>query len=200
MKKNHLLLSLGLVSVITLSACGDGDDTEASAEQSSEPKTEENESEEASNEPEEDEEEAPAEEADNDWEMQVGDTNEDGVVRLLARNDTTETIETGSMSLDLPQVTVSEFVDWPEELNDFYDFEPTGLISIDMEVSNSSEDTINFYMDQATITTNTGEQLEPDFLGSDHIGGEFIGAVNKQGTIAYMLKDTDPNDVEWYVF
>ncbi|WMM31804.1 hypothetical protein Q7C08_15815, partial [Shouchella clausii] len=62
---------------------------------------------------------------------------------------------------------------------------------------NSSDDTINFYIGQATITTNTGEQLEPDLLTSDHIGGEFIGAVNKSGSVRYMLESSDPNEIEW---
>ncbi|AIC95710.1 hypothetical protein [Shouchella lehensis] len=199
-KKLSFLLAVGLV---TLTACGSNDmstnnqdeaDNEATA--SAETDTTEDETEEDQDE-EQEETDIEDTDSDNDWEMQVGDTNEDGVLRLLGRNDTSETIETGSMSLDLPQVTVSEVVDWPAELADFYDFEPTGIISIDMEVSNSSEDTVNFYMDQATITTNTGEQLDPDIMSSDHIGGEFIGAVNKKGTIVYMLENSDPNEVEW---
>lgn len=101
------------------------------------------------------------------------------------------------MILTFPQVTVSEIVEWPEEIAEYYDFEPTGIIQIDMEVSNTEDEDINFYMDQAIITTSTGEQLEPDLLASDHIGGEFLGAVNKNGSIRYMLKNSDPNEVEW---
>lgn len=201
MKKN-LLVTLGLVSAITLSACGSSDDTSASKESSDTKQetaeTTEKETDSKSDESESKDEDTKEEDSDGgDWEHQVGDTNDDGTLRLLARNDTSETIETGPFTLDFPQVTVSEIVEWPEELTDVYDTEPTGVIQIDMEVSNSSEDTINFYMDQATITTNTGEQLDPDILSSDYIGGEFIGAVNKSGSVRYMLENSDPKDIEW---
>ncbi|PAF13712.1 hypothetical protein CHH59_12750 [Shouchella clausii] len=201
MKKN-LLVTLSLVSAITLSACGSSDDTSAS-EESSDSKQEtaettEKETDSKSGESESEDDDAKEEDSDGgDWEHQVGDTNDDGTLRLLARNDTSETIETGPFTLDFPQVTVSEIVEWPEELTDVYDTEPTGVIQIDIEVSNSSEDTLRFHMDKATITTSTGEQLEPDFLSSDHLGGEFIGAVNKSGSVRYMLENSDPNEIEW---
>ncbi|WP_054712876.1 hypothetical protein [Bacillus sp. JCM 19041] len=31
---------------------------------------------------------------------------------------------------------------------------------------------------------------------SDHIDGEFLGAVNKSGSIFYLLENSDPKDVE----
>ncbi|MCM3380284.1 MULTISPECIES: hypothetical protein [Shouchella] len=195
MKKNNLLATLGLVSVITLAACG-SDATNAS-EKNNDTKQETTEKETDSTRDDSEAEDSEEDANEGDWEYQVGDMNEDGNFKLLARNDTSDTIETASISLHFPQVTVAEVVEWPEELADSYDFEPTGVIQIDMEVSNSSEDTINFYMDQATITTNTGEQLEPDLLTSDHIGGVFIGAVNKSGSVRYMLESSDPNEIEW---
>lgn len=198
MKKNYLFVTIGLVSAITLSACGGGEDTNASDKNNdTEQETTENAESETTSSDESEFEENEEEETDGEWEYQVGDTNEDGSLKLLARNDTSETIETASISLDFPQVTVAEVVEWPADLADYYDFEPTGVIQIDVEVLNSSEETINFYIGQATITTSTGEQLEPDFLSSDHIGGEFIGSVNKSGSVRYMLESSDPNEIEW---
>ncbi|MDQ0206250.1 hypothetical protein [Alkalicoccobacillus murimartini] len=196
MKK--LLCSAGLISLLALTACGENQ--EASSEDaestSAESVEETNNGEEAADESTEETEDI-EETVDNDWDHQVGDTNDDGSLLLLARNDSFDEIETGSMTLTLPQVTVSEVVEWPSEIAEFYEFEPTGIIQIDMELSNASEETILFYADQATITTSTGEQLEADFLASDHIDGDFIGAVNKSGSVRYMLKNSDPNEIEW---
>ncbi|MEY8751071.1 hypothetical protein [Alkalicoccobacillus gibsonii] len=193
MKK--IILPLGLVSVLSLAACGDSNEQGAS-----EPaKIESNDTENTDTETDDVEEEIDTaeENSDNDWETQVGETNEDGTLKLLVRSEDPVGIETGPMTLSFPQITVSEVIEWPEELADYYDIEPTGIIQIDMEVSNTEDEDINFYMDQATITTNTGEQLDPDLLASDHIGGEFLGAVNKSGSIRYMLTNSAPNEVEW---
>ncbi|WP_078394349.1 hypothetical protein [Shouchella patagoniensis] len=191
MKKNHLLLSLGLVSVITLTACGEGADTDASVNESNDPQTEET----ASNENNTNEEQE--EETDSDWETQVGESveTEGGLFTLIARQDQIETVETGPMTLDIPQLNVQD-VKLSEDLIEFVGFEPTGIIQIDMEVSNTSDDDINFYASQATITTNTGEQLESDMWFSDHIDGEFLGQVNKSGSIYYFLTDSDLEEVE----
>ncbi len=54
-----------------------------------------------------------------------------------------------------------------------------------------------FFVGQATITTNTGEQIESDMLFSEHIDGEFIGAVKKSGTQFFILENSDPNEIEW---
>ncbi|MBM7839044.1 hypothetical protein JOC54_002314 [Alkalihalobacillus xiaoxiensis] len=202
MKKN-LLLSLGLVSVITLAACGESDDndnnsnseTPAAAEESND-EAENTDDQETDN---EDDANSDADEAasDGDWETAVGETieNEGGTFTLVARVDDIDTIESGPMTLDIPQLNVQE-VSLSGEILEFLDFEPTGIIQIDMEASNTSEDDINFYPSQATITTNTGEQLESHILLSDHIDGEFLGAVNKSGSIYYLLENSDPNEIE----
>ncbi|MEN0643653.1 hypothetical protein MKY91_10895 [Alkalicoccobacillus gibsonii] len=193
MKK--IILSLGLVSVLSLAACGDSNEQEASEPAEIESNNTENTNTETDDA--EEEIDTAEENSDNDWETQVGETNEDGTLKLLVRSEDPVGIETGPMTLSFPQITVSEVIEWPEELADYYDIEPTGIIQIDMEVSNTEDEDINFYMDQATITTNTGEQLDPDLLASDHIGGEFLGAVNKSGSIRYMLTNSAPNEVEW---
>lgn len=202
MKKQHLLLSLGLVSAITLAACGDTDnnedqstDTEGSTtETNTEATNEENDSAEEENATDDDTE---AETNDDDWETAVGETieNDGGSFTLVAREDTIDTVETGPMTLDIPQLNIQD-VELSGDLLEFIEFEPTGIIQIDMEVSNTSDDDINFYPDQATITTNTGEQLEADLWFSDHIGGEYLGAVNKSGSVYYLLENSNPEDID----
>jgi len=200
LKKQHLLLSLGLVSAITLAACGDTDNTEdpandtegSTTETNTEATDDENDNTEEENTTDED-----TEANDGDWETAVGETieNDGGSFTLVAREDNIDTVETGPMTLDIPQLNVQD-VNLSGDLLDFIEFEPTGIIQIDMEVSNTSDDDINFYPDQATITTNTGEQLEADLWFSDHIGGEYLGAVNKSGSVYYLLENSNPEDID----
>lgn len=202
MKKSLFILSLAAVVAIT-TACGTDEPSDANLQEESE---EEVATDETDMEVTEDEEPEPVEEAneeevtDNEWETQVGDTteNEAGSFTLHARNDTTDPIETGSISLTLNQVnTVSG--ELTEEFASYLDDkEDINYIQLDMEVANSSEETINFYAGQATVTTSTGEQLDmPNGLMSDHIGGEFIGAVSKSGSLIYLLENSLAEDVEW---
>lgn len=51
---------------------------------------------------------------------------------------------------------------------------------VDVTAENTSDDTINFHPNQATITTNTGEQIQAEIFISDDVGGEFIGKVKKK--------------------
>ncbi|MBP1969130.1 hypothetical protein J2Z83_001233 [Virgibacillus natechei] len=65
-----------------------------------------------------------------------------------------------------------------------------------MEVENTREEDTIFYASQATLTTNTGEQLEPDMFFSEHIDGEFIGPVTKSGSSFYILENSKAEDIE----
>ncbi|MBB6449476.1 hypothetical protein HNR44_001425 [Geomicrobium halophilum] len=69
-------------------------------------------------------------------------------------------------------------------------------IQVDMTVENASEDDISFYPSQATMITDTGEQLEPEMMASERIEGQFLGQVEKQGTSIYMLENSTADEVE----
>jgi len=69
-------------------------------------------------------------------------------------------------------------------------------IQVDMTVENTSEEHINFYASQAVMATNTGEQLEPDMLMSDHIDGEYLGEVIKSGTSFCFLENSLAEEVD----
>ncbi|WP_341604551.1 hypothetical protein [Shouchella clausii] len=115
MKKNYLLVTLGLLSALTLAACGSGNDTSAlkNNNNTEQKTTETTEKETDPTSDESDTEDSEEDANEGEWEYQVGDMNEDGNFKLLARNDTSETIETASISLHFPQVTVAEVVSYP---------------------------------------------------------------------------------------
>lgn len=133
-----------------------------------------------------------------DTEAEVGNVREDenGTFTLVASNTDLVTQETGPMILNVTQVNAIS-AQIKGELADFMESDVMEYIQIDMEVENTSEETINFYPGQATITTNTGEQLEPDMWLSDHIEGEFIGAVKKSGSEFFVLENSKAEDIEW---
>jgi len=68
-------------------------------------------------------------------------------------------------------------------------------ITIQASAENTSEDDMTFYLGQATIITNTKEQLEPDMFLSEHIEGEYLGQVRHEGFNVYVLKNSTVDDL-----
>lgn len=76
----------------------------------------------------------------------------------------------------------------------FEDKNEVTLIVLEADVENTSDDSVNFYPNQAKLTTNTGEQIDAAIVLSDDVGGEFIGKVKKSGNIIF-LAESDPKKI-----
>ncbi|WP_339284966.1 hypothetical protein [Oceanobacillus sp. FSL K6-3682] len=191
--KKLLFLLVGMM--LFLAACSD-DNKDSSAGTSTEDGGTAEASAEEENNSEENEESA-TEENDENTESEVGDvvTNEGGESTLVSKTDNIGTFESGPIELTINKVNgVSMAVN--EDYVDAFETDQLEYIQVDMEVENTSDDNVDFYASQAILTTSTGEQLEPDFLMSDHIDGEFFGNVNKSGSSYYVLENSKAEDVE----
>ncbi|GAE31893.1 hypothetical protein [Halalkalibacter hemicellulosilyticus] len=197
MKKGIFSLLVALL-IALLAACGTEEPSNAD-EPTDDVEVEENGDEEV---PEEDlDEDADTEEttsSDNGWDHQVGDVieNDGGSFTLVSRQDEIDTQETGPIVLNVAQVNATS-AQIEGDLANFMETDEIEYIQIDFEVENTSEETITFFAGQATITTNTGEQLESDMWLSDHIDGEYIGAVRKSGSQFFILENSKAEDIEW---
>ncbi|ASB88200.1 hypothetical protein OZL92_02260 [Bacillus sonorensis] len=69
-------------------------------------------------------------------------------------------------------------------------------VTIEMSGENTSDDDVNFYLGQATIVTDTKEQLEPEMLISKHIEGEYLGKVKNEGANVYILKKSSVKNLK----
>lgn len=68
------------------------------------------------------------------------------------------------------------------------------ILTLQVEVENTSEETNSIYPNQGTVVTNTKEQVECDLFLSEDVGGDFIGQVVKKGDIFFIL-DSDPEEI-----
>ncbi|RSL32770.1 hypothetical protein D7Z54_13570 [Salibacterium salarium] len=188
------LIFIGVVSLF-LTACGaEEEEPETTETQAEESETEEGNGTEENNESTENTEDP---EETTGGGNQVGDviSNEIGESTLVSLANDVGEFETGPMILTIDKVNgVSS--DLNAQGTEMFDTEQLEYIQIDITVENTSEDTVTFYADQATITTDTGEQIDgPDMLMSDHLGGEFIGEVEKTGTLIYPLEQSAAEEV-----
>lgn len=194
--KKFLLLLLALVFATVLVACGDESSGEDDSSGNEANAAEEKEDDSSSTDTEEEEDSAEAEESES-GEAAVGDvvSNEGGDMTLVSRTDDVGTFETGPIKLTIHKANgVSGKL--KGDMASMMETEELEYIQVDMDVENTSDETIEFYASQAVMTTNTGEQLEPDMLLSEHIDGEYIGAVKKSGTSFYVLENSKAEDVE----
>ncbi|SFA95130.1 hypothetical protein SAMN04488072_104104 [Lentibacillus halodurans] len=193
MKKFFVLFSAMIL--LLLAACGnngsDGGETAKSDGQRTEQQGED------ASDTSDDEGDTITQEENEETEAQVGDTvtSEAGETTLVSRTDDVGTFESGPINLTIDKVNGAS-ADLTGDVAEMMETEELEYIQVDMNVDNTFEDNVSFYASQATMTTDTGEQLEPDMLLSEHIDGEFIGEVSKSGTSFYILEDSQAEDVE----
>jgi hypothetical protein len=185
-KKSLLSILLG-VFALSLAACG-SDTTDISDD-------EEKQSEEATNKDEE--KKADTEEKAKDENVQEDD-------QLKATNTFTNkelgiTGTVGPMNYAISGVQLKKIEPKTQEAADMFEVEigdTVNAITIEMSGENTSDEDMSFYLGQATIITNTKEQLEPDMILSEHIEGEYLGKVEHEGHNVYILKNSTVEDLQ----
>jgi len=190
--KKFLSILFAAMLIFVLAACGsDSTSKEEEGNKSSEKETATTESTKKESEP--------AEEAESTTEggTAIGETvsKESGDHKLVSLAEDVGTFESGPIKMNITKVNgVSS-----ELSGDFATMMETDhleYIQVDMDVENTSDENITFYASQATLVTDTGEQLDPEMLFSEHIDGEFLGKVKKSGTNFYILKNSKAADVK----
>lgn len=71
------------------------------------------------------------------------------------------------------------------------------MIALDYTVENTVEEQRDFYLDQTTIITSTGEQIESEWLMESGLQSEMLGAVKSSGQIVFLLRNGGAEDIEW---
>lgn len=189
-KKFFSFLLIGLLGAF-LVACG-SDTTKISGEDESKP-AEEKKEEAATSEKKDDE---PKEKESNE------DVQEDD--SLKATNTFTNkelgiTGTVGPMNYNIPAIQLKKLEPKDQATADLFEVsigDTVHAITIQMTGENTSDDDVSFYLGQATIITNTKEQLEPDMWLSEYIEGDYLGQVKHEGHNVYLLKNSTVDDLQ----
>lgn len=100
--------------------------------------------------------------------------------------DIKETI--GSVNFVIDKVQTSRLTVNEAYRDSFDGQEEVTVVAMNVIVENTIDDTVNFHPNQATLVTNTGEQVSADLWFSDDVGGEFLGKVKKEGNVLFFVK------------
>jgi len=184
MKLHKSLLLFG-ASALMLAACGTNEESSETENTAEEAETEEvaddtvNEAETEEN-----------DETDTDTpEQEAGDVIEaDGGTRtIIATNyNINEEQENGPFTITVKNAQLSQFQP-SEDMVDFFGGEDLGMVTLQLEVVNNSEETNLIYPDQGTVVTDTGQQIDAELFLSDDLGGEFYGEVTKTGDVFFFF-------------
>lgn len=197
----NLILTGGFAAVLLLGACGNEpvQDEQVEAETTETQGVSEKVTEEATEEvPEEETEEAAGtlEEANEEL------TGQEGITEVYGYNEEVveEQVDTLNVTRQAAIVMGMEvdsemswyFADEGYEIGD-----EVQMIALDYTVENTVEEQRDFYLDQTTIITSTGEQIESEWLMESGLQSEMLGAVKSSGQIVFLLRNGGAEDIEW---
>lgn len=122
--------------------------------------------------------------------------SEIGVMTVYHLNrDFVEVKTSGPFTITFTGVRIADLVVAEDSKYLFDDQDRVTVVSVKMDVENTSKDTMTIYADQGTIVTNTKEQIDADLFISDDLGGDFMGEVIKSGDVHFMLYNSAAGDV-----
>lgn len=185
MKKKIVSLLLIAVMALSLIACGDnGEEVESEKEVVTE-------------------EEAPADEeaeepADDSTTGEIVEENGLRKEPIITEKELNKTGETGPFKYSINAIQVSKLTATNDDMASMLEIEKdkeVTLVVMDVTIENTTDDTNSIYFDQSTLTSNTKEQVMSDFMLSDAIGGDFMGNIIKEGSIYFILPNTNADDL-----
>lgn len=106
--------------------------------------------------------------------------------------------ETGPFKYTIEGVQISKLTatdDSTAAMLDIQKDQEVTVVAINASAENTTDETNNFYLGQATLTTNTKEQVDPNIWAGEHIEGEFLGNVIHSGSNVYILSNTNADDL-----
>lgn len=173
MKK--LIFSAVIVSALMLGACGDEEkDTSKDNQTSSEETSKKNESTEST------------EKATDETEVEESELGKKTVLFKNKELGMTQTTGPMNLTISAAQVATIEPVEEYKELFNGQDI--VTVVTATMAAENTLDETISWYPNQATLVTDTGQQVDADIWLSGDVGGDFLGKVKKDGDVIWVLK------------
>lgn len=103
------------------------------------------------------------------------------------KKDLNQTVQSGPINLTINAIQTAT-LEPSESYKEMFDGkDKVTIVTINLSVENTSDDTIGFYPDQGVLTTNTGEQANAEMFMSDEVGGDFYGKVKKEGNVIFQV-------------
>lgn len=201
MKRKFLTFALVATMAASITACGGNEGAPSTGESAgSTPAAEA--TPEASETPEETPESTPeATQSVESTSPDAGEVVEENGMRkepIYTNKELNITGQTGPINYTIEGIQVSKLTATTDETAQLLGIErdkEVALVAINASAENTTQDTVNFYLGQSTITTNTKEQVDSDMVLSEYIDGEFLGNVVHSGNVIFILPNSSASDI-----
>ena len=112
-----------------------------------------------------------------------------GTNKIYMKNKALTITETmGPIQFAIDKVQTSRLTVAEAYRDSFDGQEEVTVVAMNMLAENTVDETMSFHPNQATLVTNTGEQVSSHLWFSDDVGGEFLGKVKKEGNVLFFVK------------
>lgn len=112
-----------------------------------------------------------------------------GTNKIYMKNKALTITETmGPIQFAIDKVQTSRLTVAEAYRDSFDGQEEVTVVAMNMLAENTVDETMSFHPNQATLVTNTGEQVSSHLWFSDDVGGEFMGKVKKEGNVLFFVK------------
>lgn len=112
-----------------------------------------------------------------------------GTNKIYMKNKALTITETmGPIQFAIDKVQTSRLTVAEAYRDSFDGQEEVTVVAMNMLSENTVDETMSFHPNQATLVTNTGEQVSSHLWFSDDVGGEFLGKVKKEGNVLFFVK------------
>ena len=111
--------------------------------------------------------------------------------------------ETGAMVYSIDSVQLSDVITTTDTASKMLDLEKNteaAMITIGFTCKNRWEITSNFYISQAAIETDGGEEATPKSFYGEYTDGNFAPGVSKTGSNVYVIKGVKAADIKSIMF
>lgn len=109
-------------------------------------------------------------------------------------------VDAAEEAIDPIHMTVSPLltasVDVHEDFAEIVGSDEIDIVQVTLRVENTSDEVITFDMSEATMVTNTGEEIEKDLYLSDFVADTIYPDMYFHGSFIYMLEESLAEDVE----
>ncbi|MEI3604931.1 hypothetical protein SPD48_04445 [Pseudogracilibacillus sp. SE30717A] len=102
--------------------------------------------------------------------------------------------ENGPVMVKISNLRVGNLKPADEDKAAFDNKEKVTLVMIDLKLKNTVDEDVVLSINEAFLTTNTGEAIEADKLISELVGDPFFGKGEKEGNIIFVL-DTPAEEI-----
>ena len=125
----------------------------------------------------------------------------DGVRKTIVYNNDSPGVSgsTGGIEYSIDSVQIADVITTTDTASRLLDLEKNNeavMVTVSFSCKNTWEITTNFYISQAAIETDAGDEATPKSLYGEYMDGNFSAGASKSGSNVYIIKGVKADSIK----